>query len=161
MTGAQHHFKTPDFITLYGGTLAIWHRPKTRALKSMAATGLSAVVTLMTEHEGAQQIGRAAAAAGLEWIWIPLHGANPPPPSSRNQFVEHMGHIATILHDGGHVLIHCSAGIHRTGMFTYGLLRFLGLDREHARDTLEQLRALTAQGVGDYRMAWGDQLVDL
>ena len=55
-------------------------------------------------------------------------------------------------------MVHCSAGIHRTGMFGYALLRAVGLDREASNAKLRELRAVTAEGVGDERLAWGDRI---
>jgi hypothetical protein len=43
-------------------------------------------------------------------------------------------------------------------MFAYGLLRHLGLTPEAARSALTQLRPLTAEGVGDTRLEWGDRM---
>jgi protein-tyrosine phosphatase len=54
--------------------------------------------------------------------------------------------------------IHCSAGIHRTGMFGYALLRTCGLDVDAATEALARLRAVTAEGVGQQRLAWAEEL---
>jgi protein tyrosine/serine phosphatase len=56
--------------------------------------------------------------------------------------------------------IHCSAGIHRTGMITYGLLRYLGKDKNDAKQTLLNLREVTANQVGEERLTWADQFAD-
>ena len=93
-----------------------------------------------------------------EWIWVPLDRSDIPPVDSAAELLHQMNHINSILGDGARVLIHCSAGIHRTGMFAYALLCQLGQDRDTARHTLELLRSVTAQGVGDERLEWGDQL---
>uniref|UniRef100_UPI003F491158 tyrosine-protein phosphatase n=1 Tax=Nonomuraea sp. CA-252377 TaxID=3240003 RepID=UPI003F491158 len=66
--------------------------------------------------------------------------------------------LSSLLRDGGHVLIHCSAGIHRTGMFAYALLRFTGMTSEDAAPSLERLNAVMATEVGDHRLAWGDRI---
>ena len=62
-----------------------------------------------------------------------------------------------MLQQGHKIYIHCSAGIHRTGMITYGLLRYLGKDTNEAKQLLHQLREVTAAQVGDERLNWGDQ----
>jgi hypothetical protein len=46
----------------------------------------------------------------------------------------------------------------RTGMFGYALLRRLRLLADGARTVLAELRAVTAQGVGADRLAWGHAL---
>jgi protein tyrosine/serine phosphatase len=66
--------------------------------------------------------------------------------------------LCELIAAGGRLVVHCSAGIHRTGMFGYALLRQFGLDPEVARAKLAELRQVTAHGVGPDRLAWGDRL---
>jgi protein-tyrosine phosphatase len=146
------------FVPVACGAIALGHRPRKRSLAAMRSAGLTHVVTLLAESEGAREVGDAVVAAGLEWIWVPLRGADPPPPESDDALREKFDLIERALCGGGHILIHCSAGIHRTGMFAYGLLRHLGSPPEVARSTLAQLRPLTAEGVGDARLEWGDRM---
>ena len=47
------------------------------------------------------------------------------------------------------VLLHCAAGIHRTGMMLYALLRLSGLAPTQATMALMYIRQVTAQGVGE------------
>jgi protein tyrosine/serine phosphatase len=54
-------------------------------------------------------------------------------------------------------LIHCSAGIHRTGMIANALLRSLGLTADEAKAGLLTMRQVTHDGVGEHRLAWGEQ----
>ena len=68
--------------------------------------------------------------------------------------------IAKTLETGAGVYIHCSAGIHRTGMVAFALLRFLGLSADEAASGLAHLRKVTAEGVGEDRLAWGARLVE-
>ncbi|NNC15830.1 hypothetical protein HJC22_08825 [Corallococcus exiguus] len=68
--------------------------------------------------------------------------------------------LSAIVEGGGKLVIHCSAGIHRTGMFGYALLRQLGLSADAARARLAELRQVTAEGVGPDRLAWGDAMVE-
>ncbi|WP_460357927.1 tyrosine-protein phosphatase [Actinoallomurus acanthiterrae] len=63
-----------------------------------------------------------------------------------------------MLRDGAAVVIHCSAGIHRTGMLTYALLRATRSTSGEARLTLARLRARTADEVGDERLTWPEHL---
>lgn len=45
------------------------------------------------------------------------------------------------------VLIHCSAGVHRTGTIAYTLLRMSGLDKQSAYESLKDMREETYQNV--------------
>ena len=51
------------------------------------------------------------------------------------------------------VMIHCAAGIHRTGTVGYSLLRMSGLSPQEAYpDGIRYIREDTAKGVGDWRI---------
>ena len=50
------------------------------------------------------------------------------------------------------VLVHCAAGIHRTGTVTYSLLRLGGLSAEQAYAHIALIRKDTGKGVGDWRI---------
>lgn len=50
------------------------------------------------------------------------------------------------LAQGASIYIHCSAGIHRTGMIGACLLHFLGLGPEDVKEALEIMRPVTSQG---------------
>ncbi len=152
------HALTIDFVAAGGGLLAVTHRPKMRSLPEMRNLGVTHLVTLLSEREGARDIGAAAQEAGLEWRWVELADADPPPPSRDVELLSALTEIAALLHDRAAMVVHCSAGVHRTGMFTYALLRRTGLNNEDARRTLTRLRAFTAGGVGEHRLAWGERL---
>ncbi|MEV1005616.1 tyrosine-protein phosphatase [Nonomuraea sp. NPDC050202] len=104
------------------------------------------------------QLGSAVKAVGMQWIWIPLPSAGPPPPTSDYRLGAALMQVSSLLRDGCHVLVHCSAGIHRTGMFAYALLRFTGMTSEDAALSLERLNAVMATEAGDHRLAWGDRI---
>lgn len=150
----------PDIalVPVGGGTLALTHRPKLRSVAALPWLGVTHLVTLLSEREGAQQLGDAARAAGLAWVWAPLAGGDVPSPERTDELRAVLTELASIVGAGGVVVVHCSAGIHRTGMFGYALLRRLGLPADRARDVLARLRAVTAEGVGADRLAWGDAL---
>lgn len=148
----------PNFVSLAGGALALSHRPKQKDVERLPALGVTHVVTLLAEREGAKQIGDAVQRAGLTWVWCPLDNARPPDASRTAELQPVLAELAALISGGATILVHCSAGIHRTGMFGYALLRQLRLEPAAARTKLSELRAVTGEGVGDERLAWGDAL---
>jgi protein-tyrosine phosphatase len=92
----------------------------------------------------------------LAWIWLPLQNGNPPG-SALNKDIELVfAEIEGELAKGAMFYIHCSAGTHRTGMIAYAFLRYIHFSREDAISHLHAMRAITGDGVGDHRLAWGD-----
>lgn len=68
-----------------------------------------------------------------------------------------MPNLSQLLDDGKSLLIHCSAGIHRTGTVAYGLLRWRGMERDEAMNVIGDIRKETAEGMMEKRMRWGDE----
>lgn len=149
---------SPALVPVVGGGLALTHRPKRKDFTAWKASGVTHVVTLLTEREAARDIGKAVMDAGLHWLWIPMDGAKVPDAARTEELLPALDEIVGILARGGRVVVHCSAGIHRTGMFGYALLRRLGLVPEEAHTMLVTLRAETAAGVGAERLTWGDRV---
>jgi len=145
-------------VDVGGGALALTHRPKLRDLPALRAAGASHVVTLLSASEQAEQLGKAVEEAGLAWVWVPMVGGGIPDEERTILLARELDSLRELIAGGARVVVHCSAGIHRTGMFGYALLRRIGLSSEEARGKLAALRDVTAEGVGEERMRWGDGL---
>jgi protein-tyrosine phosphatase len=114
-------------------------------------------LTLQSEKENAFQIRDATLEAGLEWIWLPMIDGNPLSAKREREVTKLYRDLSSILDAEGRIYIHCAAGIHRTGMIAYGFLRFIGVEARTARETLLDLREVTARCVGEHRLSWGDR----
>lgn len=145
------------WLPILNGYLAIAHRPARKAFSSLKEQGCTWLVTLLSEKEGADALRADAEREGIQWLWLPLANAQPPQPEREQEILESLKLIVSLLDNGNRVLIHCSAGIHRTGMIAYALLRHVGVPRDAARSALKQMRAETAENVGEVRLAWGDR----
>jgi protein-tyrosine phosphatase len=150
--------RRPKLIRVSAGTLALNHRPRRKDVARLPEFGVTHVVTLLAEREGAKEIGEAVRQAGLTWIWCPLDNGQPPDAQATATIRPVLAELASLLDTGSGIVVHCSAGIHRTGMFGYALLRQVGLEPSAARAKLNELRAVTGEGVGEERLAWGDAL---
>jgi len=146
-------------VPVVAGALALTHRPKHKELSRLSALGVTHVVTLLAEREGAKQIGESVQRAGLTWIWCPLDNGQPPDTAATTALRPVLAELATLVASGAKIVIHCSAGIHRTGMVGYAVLRLLGFDPVAAQAKLFELRLVTGEGVGLHRLAWGDSMV--
>jgi protein-tyrosine phosphatase len=147
-------------VIVGAGRLALSHRPKRSDIGRLRDMGVTHVVTLLAEREGANEVGESVRSAGLTWTWCPLANGRPPDAQVTQTLRPVLAELAGLLREGAALLVHCSAGIHRTGMFGYALLRQVGLEPAAARAKLIELRAVTAEGVGEERLAWGDSLLD-
>jgi protein-tyrosine phosphatase len=141
------------------GRIAIYGRPGARLLTALRKAGCTRVVTLLAEKEGAQEIGSRACQMGMTWLWFPLPNATPPTGELRAESLKMIGRLLCLLDEGETIFIHCSAGIHRTGMIVYALLRQRGFSAASAKEMLISLRPETVMGMRQIHFTWGDSIV--
>jgi protein-tyrosine phosphatase len=140
------------------GQLALSNRPKLKDIAKLTAAGCQRIVTIQGRNELPGQIERAAKAAGLEWTWVPVsHGKTPDDEADRHLRCG-LFELATAIEAGESVLVHCSAGIHRTGMLAFALLRWLGLTEPEALELLAAMRPVTREGIRPEHLAWGNEV---
>lgn len=123
--------------------------------------GCDRLVTLLATREGSERIGALAREVGMEWTWLPLDSGRPPTADADWQRIA-LGLIALAgrLNQGESVALHCSAGIHRTGMIAYAFLRAYGYTRPQALDTIARMRVVTRSGLTEAHLAFGDALAE-
>lgn len=142
---------------LAGGNVAIGHRPSKKKLDELKLQGASHILTLLCGSEGALAVKKTTEVTGLGWVWFAMDNGNPPGPERDMEAKALFTDIKQLLADGGNIYIHCSAGIHRTGMIANALLRFLGHTQDAADTALLAMRQETSEGVGDHRKAWAER----
>ena len=145
-----------NFIKVGNGRMALNHRPRRVDFSHLRKLGCTHVVTLLKESESAERYGNMTKNAGMEWIWLPVPNGNYPQGEVRERLVQAMPRLSQLLDEGKWLVIHCSAGVHRTGTVAYGLLRWRGVDSKTAMDLIAQMRPITAAEMQAKRMRWGD-----
>jgi hypothetical protein len=141
------------------GRVALFHRPKIRALPAWKAAGCDLVVTLLSEGEGAEALGAEIRSRNLEWFWLGLRTGRPPGVRDTVRIRAALPVISASLDEGRSIVIHCAAGMHRTGMIAYALLRWRGCGAEDALDTIERLRAHTRDALRPEHLQWAERLL--
>lgn len=151
--------KNSYWVKINNGFLKIGHRPSqfNDTFKILQKEGTKTALSLMSEREGALEIGQEFQSLSINWLWLPLENGNPPPDEFKTRILKTFNIIKSELADGNKIFIHCSAGLHRTGMITYALLVFLGYGLQEAYDLLLKLRPLVAYEVREKRLVWGQQ----
>lgn len=121
---------------------------------------LTHVCTLLSAREDATAIEKISKRLGCDWIWTPIDGGHSDILAAMDWAAVLTKVYAPLAHiDQPRIYLHCSAGIHRTGFVAYMLLRTSGLPADEARHALAQIRAVTAQQVGDDRLALAESLL--
>lgn len=125
-------------------------------LAALRQWGAGSLVTLLQPFEmdalGVGQLGERARALGLGWWHLPITDGCAPGAS----FEEHWTEAGPALHDvldgGGRLVLHCRAGIGRTGTVAARLLIERGVDPREAVIAIRRARpgAIESQE----QMAW-------
>lgn len=145
-----------NYAQVCNGSMGIGHRPKLKKLNEYRECGVTHIWTLLSEKEGASDIKKAALKHGMDWLWLPLSNGKPPDPEMNPEITACFENCKQLLDNGARVYLHCSAGIHRTGMIAYAFFRFLGYSGSESIAKLSEMRALTSKGAGTHRLEWGD-----
>lgn len=135
-----------QWTDLLTGRVTASGAPGRKKIASWAAAGVTDVVTLQRSDEHAPWLPGACASAGLAWHHLPLSGRR----LERAEDLESLARIPELLRvleadPPRSVVVHCSAGLHRTGVCLYLLARHAGLEPDAAVAKVAQARALTAQ----------------
>lgn len=141
-------------VNVHRGALAARGRPNLEQLAALQHYhGVTGVITLLRENEGAASIGQACEELGLKWWSAPLAGPKnmvligdakpcltPEDIDSFKQVRQLKGNLQV---GEDRLVVHCAAGLHRTGVFLYVLLRELGETPEQALEKIAQMRRET------------------
>ena len=145
-----------NWVQIGKGRMALGHRPKLRAIPFLPAEGCGCVVTLLSEKEGALEIGSVVRESAIRWIWIPLATGNPPQ-KTPNELHE----IEEAIHAGFSVFIHCSAGMHRTGMIALAVLRRIGYTEAQSLELIKAMRIETFAALNQKHIGWANSTVKI
>lgn len=134
---------------LAGGHLAIGHKPGRKLREQLDRQGCTTLISLLSLTE-------SSAEESERRIRLPLAGADLPRAERTPEILAVFERMHEALRGGGRLYLHCSAGLHRTGLIANAFLRWLGYSAEDALAMLAELRPLTAEQVGEERLRWGD-----
>lgn len=121
--------------------------PGKRRLPGWEEAGLTDVITLQREDEMNAAIPQSCAERGWRWHHIPLSGKKleaATDPESLLALAELARDLVTTPEPPRRIVVHCSAGLHRTGVALFLMLRVTGYEKEDALALIQKARALTA-----------------
>jgi protein-tyrosine phosphatase len=131
------------------GFLAIMGRPyieqhEAASLANVARLGIQQVVSLLesgeARHLGLDAERFEARACGMGFVSFPI--ADMGTPRSVEEFAEVTHTLFRRIDSGINTLVHCRAGIGRSGLFAAGMLLYAGMDAEQAFAHVGKMRGL-------------------
>lgn len=156
--------KQPQFVSIRPHTqIACWPLPRRRDLNRFREDlGVTHILSLLNDKEINQNhICNLITSAGIQSLRIPIEGADlsvfTSSQTTIDVLIEQIPAIRDVLLNSTattpvKMIIHCSAGLHRTGTITYLLLRLCQFNVEQALLIINRTRAITARQVGKKRI---------
>lgn len=106
---------------------------------------------------GISELGECALANGIRPIFFPIADMNPPYERDRNAFIELVNGIIRAAGAGQCVVIHCRAGVGRSGLVGASVLVARGLRATEAINVIRKVRSPKAVETDEQR-AWVESL---
>jgi protein-tyrosine phosphatase len=144
------------WVNILDGNLSIGHRPSKKLMGDLKLQNCTHILTLLSESEGATDIESLCKNDNINWLWYSMDNAKIP--TNTKELFKTFEDIKSILSNKENIYIHCSAGIHRTGMITLALLHYLRYSTEKSLELLKELREETYKNVGEERKEWAKNI---
>lgn len=120
--------------------------PSRKRLQLWKDQGVTDIITLLRSDEMQAWLPSVCDDLGIIWHHYPLSGKlleDPDDISTLSRIPKLVSNLSE--HNNRSIVVHCAAGMHRTGIFLYILLRCTEFDPEHSVELIAQARKLTAE----------------
>lgn len=126
--------------TLYLYSMPGWNEPFDTVRDAIVGSNVARVVCLTPDHEVLEKSPdyARAIASGLPWRHVPYGVPDFGIPDNPEAFKEVVTDAAAALRRGENVLVHCAAGIGRTGTFAVAILCQLNVPLSEAHEIVKR-----------------------
>ena len=149
------------FIEVNKGKLSIGPRPTLTKIDELKKLGVTTIVTLLKISEKmVDELGQKINSIEINWIWFPLSAGKLSEEKIVKEKINNLyENLIMKLSQGEIIFIHCAAGIHRTGLFTNGLLRKMNFSVEDAKSKIYQMRPVTSIEAVKKHWDWSEKII--
>ena len=135
----------PAFVdTPGGGKIGLSPFPKIHEFQDFRIWRATSLVTLLEMQElaflGVKDLGKLAESAGLVWHHLPIGDMTVPGAAFEERWTKSGPLLRKTLRGGGRLVVHCRAGLGRTGMVGARLLVELGVPPDAAIAAIRKAR---------------------
>jgi protein tyrosine/serine phosphatase len=123
--------------------------------------GINSILSCIIKKEKPELIENKAKESGIKFFNIPFRKAKKhflEKDSTIKMLIEEIKKMyENLMNETLCLLVHCAAGVRRTGIVVYTLLRMNGESKESALEILLKLREETRNGIGDCRLDYAEK----
>lgn len=145
--------------------ITCYHKPKIIDIEKLKNEyNVNYFITLLNDKERPDHIFEELKRNYIEYTHIPLLGANISILLNKDMLDILVSKVKEIIDKietsdiSLNILIHCSAGIHRTGIVLYLILRCFGYSYDECMSKIKEIREITFNGVGKERIKFAEEL---
>lgn len=126
-----------------GGRLTLSAAPAAKKVDGLCDMGADHIVTLLRSDETmCAKVKAACTKRGVGWTHLPLSGGRVDGEGDMETLAQ-LPAVVDLLRRGRSVVLHCAAGMHRTGVAAYITLRLAGCSPAAAKDAVLAMREVT------------------
>eukprot|EP00035_Acanthoeca_spectabilis_P027908 m.468354 g.468354 ORF g.468354 m.468354 type:complete len:509 (+) comp27404_c0_seq1:103-1629(+) len=126
-----------------GGRLTLSAAPAAKKVDGLCDMGADHIVTLLRSDETmCAKVKAACTKRGIGWTHLPLSGGRVDGEGDMETIAQ-LPAVVDLLRRGRSVVLHCAAGMHRTGVAAYITLRLAGCSPAAAKDAVLAMREVT------------------
>ncbi len=133
------------WLPLKSGLITAAGAPSPKRLRAWSEHQVTDVVTLQRADEMRSTLPQLCEAHELRWHHLPLSGKRLEAPEDLQALAGVHALLQRLEDPKTKMVVHCAAGMHRTGVCLYLMLRSAGVAPEESVRKVEQARALTGR----------------
>jgi ADP-ribosyl-[dinitrogen reductase] hydrolase len=127
----------------------VWRRDLSADLDAMMDAGIQTVITFLDQQElsrmGAGELPVLVQSRPFRWVQLPITDFGVPSEATVLEWCGLLKLLLDQLHSNERILLHCAAGLGRSGMMAATLLKALGMATDDAIQLIRQSRPGTVE----------------
>ena len=145
-------------FSLFAGKVAFGAQPDEERLASQKSQRFSHITVLLTDDEDARHWRQRTLAAGMEWLWMPVHQTLSASDIQRTHLHHYLAELSQLLKEGARIYFYCDDSMHRCALLFYALCHACRIPSSSAYPILHSMSAFNANSLTRESLHWAAQL---
>lgn len=150
--------QTIGSIRLKSGNVSLGPSPSATVLASLRNTGVTHIVTTLTQQEDAHRLGALAEQAGLTWTWMPFTETIESNVQEQAFLQQYLLELVQRLSEGQWLYLHCDEGMTRCQLLLVALCHACGMPSSSTYNALHSINRQQTNQLPRAALHWAAQL---